>query len=71
LGMYWCWAPAAKAGDAGEEEFRWGHAVLSRWPVAAHAEVSLPADGLTGESRMAVHARNAALAGSPPFSRLT
>jgi endonuclease/exonuclease/phosphatase family metal-dependent hydrolase len=65
--MHWCWAPAAKAGDAGDEEFRIGNAVLSRWPIAAHAEVSLPTDGLTGESRVAVHARINAPGGSLPF----
>jgi endonuclease/exonuclease/phosphatase family metal-dependent hydrolase len=67
LGMHWCWAPAAKAGDAGDEEFRIGNAVLSRWPIAVHAEVSLPTDGLTGESRVAVHARINAPGGSLPF----
>src|ERR1700685_1378281 len=57
LGMHWCWAAAAKTGDTGDKELSTGNAILSRWPIAAQAEASLPTDGLMGESRVAVHAR--------------
>ena len=67
LGMHWRWGAAAKARDAGGEELSIGNAVLSRWPIAAHTQASLTADGLTGESRVAVHARIEAPGGALPF----
>ena len=67
LGMHWRWGAAAKARDAGGEELSMGNAVLSRWPIAAHAQASLTADGLTGESKVAVHARIEAPGGALPF----
>ena len=67
LGMHWRWGAAAKARDAGGEELSMGNAVLSRWPITAQAQASLTADGLTGESRVAVHARIEAPGGALPF----
>ncbi|HEU4422117.1 MAG TPA: endonuclease/exonuclease/phosphatase family protein [Pilimelia sp.] len=52
LGMHWCWAVAADAGD----ELYIGNAVLSRWPIAGHVEVRLPTGELK-EGRVALHAR--------------
>jgi endonuclease/exonuclease/phosphatase family metal-dependent hydrolase len=53
LGMHWCWAVAHKARG----ELTIGNAILSRWPITAHAEADLPADGLAEEGRVALHAR--------------
>ena len=63
LGMHWCWAEAAK----GREGLSIGNAILSRWPIAAQAEVTLPAGGLAGEARVAVHARIDAPGGALPL----
>jgi endonuclease/exonuclease/phosphatase family metal-dependent hydrolase len=52
LGMHWCWAVAAEAGDG----LCIGNAVLSRWPIVRHAEARLPTGDLD-EGRVAVHAR--------------
>ncbi len=38
LGMHWCWAEAAR----GREGLSIGNAILSRWPIAAQAEATLP-----------------------------
>ena len=57
LGMHWCWAVAHKARDDQGGELTIGNAILSRWPIAAHAEADLPADGLAEEGRVALHAR--------------
>lgn len=63
LGMHWCWAEAAQ----GREGLSIGNAILSRWPIAAHAEVALPAGGLAGEARVAAHARIEAPGGTLPL----
>jgi endonuclease/exonuclease/phosphatase family metal-dependent hydrolase len=57
LGMHWCWAVAHKARDTGGAELTLGNAILSRWPITAHAEADLPADGMAEEGRVALHAR--------------
>jgi endonuclease/exonuclease/phosphatase family metal-dependent hydrolase len=57
LGMHWCWAAAAKAPRGAGGELSIGNAILSRWPIAAHAEAGLPAGGSAEENRVAVHAR--------------
>ena len=62
LGMYWCWAVAA----TGSEGLSIGNAILSRWPIITNGEVRLPADGLAGEARVAVHARVEAPGGALP-----
>jgi endonuclease/exonuclease/phosphatase family metal-dependent hydrolase len=67
LGMHWCWAAAANEGREGTEELSIGNAILSRWPIAAQAEVSLPAGGLADEARVAVHARIEAPGGALPL----
>lgn len=66
LGMYWCWKMAAHVSTESSNEVRIGNAILSRWPILADAEVSLPiADG--DESRVAVHARIQAPGGMLPM----
>jgi endonuclease/exonuclease/phosphatase family metal-dependent hydrolase len=68
LGMHWCWAgrppPAGRQREHGAE-LRFGNAVLSRWPITAHAELPLPGRG--GLQRLALHARVAAPAGDLPM----
>ena len=68
LGMHWCWAVAAQGRREDGEELSIGNAVLSRWPIAAQAEVSLPAGGLAQEARVAVHARIEAPGGALPMA---
>jgi endonuclease/exonuclease/phosphatase family metal-dependent hydrolase len=60
LGMHWCWAAAAPAG---EDAFI-GNAILSRWPIAYQTELRLPS---AGEGRVAVHARIDAPGGVIPM----
>jgi endonuclease/exonuclease/phosphatase family metal-dependent hydrolase len=69
LGRHWCWAVAA----TGTEGLSIGNAILSRWPITAHAEASLPPGGLAEEARVAVHARIEAPGGALPLvtTRLT
>ena len=67
LGMHWCWAPAAKGRGVGGDGLALGNAILSRWPIAAQAEVALPAGDLADESRVAVHARIEAPGGLLPM----
>jgi endonuclease/exonuclease/phosphatase family metal-dependent hydrolase len=57
LGMHWCWAVATTGRRQGGEELCLGNAILSRWPVTAHAQADLPVGGLAEEARVAVHAR--------------
>jgi endonuclease/exonuclease/phosphatase family metal-dependent hydrolase len=57
LGMHWCWAVAAKGRGAGGDELSLGNAILSRWPITAHAQADLPVGGMVDEGRVAVHAR--------------
>jgi endonuclease/exonuclease/phosphatase family metal-dependent hydrolase len=60
--------PGRRAGRAqGREGLSIGNAILSRWPIAAQAEVTLPAGGLAGEARVAVHARVEAPGGALPL----
>jgi endonuclease/exonuclease/phosphatase family metal-dependent hydrolase len=56
LGMHWCWAAAHRHDQAGEEMFT-GNAILSRWPIVSHAEITLPAGRPAEERRVALHAR--------------
>jgi endonuclease/exonuclease/phosphatase family metal-dependent hydrolase len=69
LGMHWCWAalPVAAHHHATHgADARIGNAVLSRWPIAARAELPLPvAEG--EQPRVAVHARIDAPGGALPF----
>jgi endonuclease/exonuclease/phosphatase family metal-dependent hydrolase len=65
LGMHWCWAQAAKG--RGTEGLFIGNAILSRWPIAAQAQVSLPAGDLAEEIRVALHARIEAPGGALPM----
>jgi endonuclease/exonuclease/phosphatase family metal-dependent hydrolase len=67
LGMHWCWAEAAKARDPAGTGLFIGNAILSRWPITAHAQTALPAGDLAGESRVAVHARIDAPGGVLPM----
>jgi endonuclease/exonuclease/phosphatase family metal-dependent hydrolase len=67
LGMHWCWAEAAKGRAPGGDGLSIGNAILSRWPIAAQAEVGLPVGGLADESRVAVHARIEAPGGALPL----
>jgi endonuclease/exonuclease/phosphatase family metal-dependent hydrolase len=67
LGMHWCWAVAHKSRRAGGGELTIGNAILSRWPITAHAEADLPASGLADEGRVALHARIAAPGGALPM----
>ena len=57
LGMHWCWSAASHNRDERGEELSIGNAILSRWPIASDARAALPAGGLVGERRVAVHAR--------------
>ena len=67
LGMHWCWAEAAKGRGEGGDGLSIGNAILSRWPIAAHAQAGLPAGQLADESRVAVHARIEAPGGALPM----
>jgi endonuclease/exonuclease/phosphatase family metal-dependent hydrolase len=65
LGMQWCWSAAHRARH-GDEELSIGNAVLSRWPIAGHAEARLPTPD-AAEGRLAVHARIEAPGGTLPM----
>ena len=67
LGLHWRWAPAVKRLGKAGEELSLGNAILSRWPITAHAETGLPTDGLADESRVAVYARIDAPGGTLPL----
>jgi len=67
LGMHWCWAAASSSRDQGGQEVSIGNAVLSRWPITSHVQVSLPRAGLASEGRVAVHARIDAPGGALPM----
>jgi endonuclease/exonuclease/phosphatase family metal-dependent hydrolase len=66
LGMHWCWAEAGKARDADGTELFIGNAILSRWPITAHAADALPVIG-SDEARVAVAARIDAPGGALPM----
>jgi endonuclease/exonuclease/phosphatase family metal-dependent hydrolase len=66
LGMHWCWAEAGKARDTGGTQLFIGNAILSRWPITAHAADALPVSA-TDEARVAVHARIDAPGGALPM----
>jgi endonuclease/exonuclease/phosphatase family metal-dependent hydrolase len=63
LGMHCYWAAASKERDG----LTLGNAILSRWPIAAHAQAGLPAGGPEEEGRLAVHARIEAPGGALPM----
>lgn len=68
LGMHWCWAARPPRESWQREhgsELLVGNAVLSRWPILAHTEQSLPT--VDGQHRVALHARIDAPAGQLPF----
>ncbi len=74
LGMHWCWVsipvrprPVDRGGSPTGEKLRIGNAILSRWPITAQAEITLPIDGHTDEHRVAAHARIEAPGGAFPF----
>jgi endonuclease/exonuclease/phosphatase family metal-dependent hydrolase len=67
LGLHWCWAPASRGPSQAGEELSIGNAILSRWPITAHAHTALPRDGLTDESRVALHGRVDAPGGTLPM----
>lgn len=66
LGMHWCWAEAGKARDADGAQLHIGNAILSRWPITAHAVEALPVT-VSDEPRVAVHARIDTPAGALPL----
>jgi len=66
LGMYWCWAVAGRGHSAESNELFIGNAILSRWPISAQDQASLPRGDMTDESRMAVHALVDAPGGALP-----
>jgi endonuclease/exonuclease/phosphatase family metal-dependent hydrolase len=69
LGMHWCWASMPIAAHRQAEhgsDMSIGNAILSRWPVAARAELPLPvAEG--EQPRVALHARLDTPGGPLPF----
>lgn len=66
LGMHWCWAEAGRVRDAGDTQLFIGNAILSRWPIIAHAADALPVS-VSDEARVAVHARIDAPGGPLPM----
>ncbi|MTA28159.1 MAG: endonuclease, partial [Actinobacteria bacterium] len=50
------WFPRRSSGDAGEETAM-GNAILSRWPIGHHGQVTLPGKDSDAGYRKAVHAR--------------
>jgi endonuclease/exonuclease/phosphatase family metal-dependent hydrolase len=69
LGMHWCWASLPAGAHHHAEhggDMMIGNAVLSRWPIAAQAELALPA-AAREQPRVAVHARINAPGGELPF----
>jgi len=67
LGMCWCWAAAGKGPSAAGEELYIGNAILSRWPISAQDQASLPRGDMAEESRVAVHALVDAPGGALPM----
>jgi endonuclease/exonuclease/phosphatase family metal-dependent hydrolase len=67
LGMFWCWGAAAKGRSAEGDELSIGNAVLSRWPISAQDQVSLPHGDMADESRVAVYALVDAPGGTLPM----
>ncbi|MFC4061040.1 endonuclease/exonuclease/phosphatase family protein [Planomonospora corallina] len=61
LGMHWTWAPSDTPGRwhrrLGDSAFDVGDAVLSRWPVAEHATLRLPAAGGADDGHTVLYAR--------------
>ncbi len=66
LGMHWCWTPAGEGRDGRGDGALVGNAVLSRWPIAARAELRL-ATGDIFAHRVATHARIATPDGALPM----
>jgi endonuclease/exonuclease/phosphatase family metal-dependent hydrolase len=67
LGLHWCWAQAARGPSRAGEQLSIGNAILSRWPITAHAHTALPTSGLADEGRVALHARVDAPGGTLPM----
>jgi endonuclease/exonuclease/phosphatase family metal-dependent hydrolase len=67
LDMHWCWAPATPGAGGGGTGLFLGNAILSRWPIAEHAQARLPAADLADERRVALHARIDAPGGALPM----
>jgi endonuclease/exonuclease/phosphatase family metal-dependent hydrolase len=67
LRMHWCWAAASAGRGQSGEQVALGNAILSRWPIAAQAQASLPVGELADESRLALHARVDTPAGALPM----
>jgi len=66
LGMHWCFAEAGKVRNAGGTDLFIGNAILSRWPITAHAAEGLPVTA-SDEGRVAVHALIDAPGGALPM----
>lgn len=71
FGMHWIWAPSRAPqrwqGRIGDSAVEIGNAILSRWPVAAHDVLELPARQPDDDGRLALYARIDAPGQSVPF----
>jgi len=71
LGLQWAYSASSKPQPwrerVGDANLDVGNAVLSRWPIAAHRAVRLPAGGEPDEGRTALYARIDAPGGPLPF----
>ncbi|MFF1399193.1 endonuclease/exonuclease/phosphatase family protein [Streptomyces sp. NPDC058287] len=71
LGMHWTWAPSRAPyrwqRRLGDSTVGVGNAVLSRWPIAEHDTVELPAGEGDDDGRLALYARIEAPTHQVPF----
>lgn len=71
LGMHWTWAASRKPDmwrrRIGDPEVDVGNAVLSRWPIAEHGRMELPAPEGDDDGRLALYARVDAPTHQVPF----
>ena len=67
LGMFWSWAAAGKGHNTEGNELSIGNAILSRWPISAQDQVSLPVGDIADESRVALYALVGAPGGTLPM----
>ncbi|HEX5115421.1 MAG TPA: endonuclease/exonuclease/phosphatase family protein [Pseudonocardiaceae bacterium] len=71
LDMHWIWAPSRVPQQwqrrLGDSTVDIGNAVLSRWPIAAHEKVELPARPDDDDGRLALYARIDAPTHQVPF----
>lgn len=71
LGMHWTWtaspAPGRWQEQLDEPSIGIGNAILSRWPIGAHAHLRLPTGSAGDEGRTVLHAIIDAPAGPVPF----